>query len=127
MHEYSIAHALLTRVAEAAAERQATRVRAVAVRIGELSGVDVELLATAYGTCAAGTVCAEAALEVATVRARWACARCGSPIAEGAPLRCRCGGAATLQQGDEILLERIEIDVDDEGDEVNGNVGNERG
>lgn len=118
MHEYSIARALLARVAQAAAERHARRIRTVAVRIGELSGVDAELLATAFRTCVGDTACAGAALEITPVGARWACGRCGSAVAPGAPLHCGCGGAARLVQGDEILLERIEIDVDDEDDAV---------
>jgi hydrogenase nickel incorporation protein HypA/HybF len=116
VHEYSIVRALVDRVEAAAVARGATAVRSIAVRIGELAGVDVELLATAYRTLAAGTLCERSALEVSTVAARWACRDCGAAIAAGGPLRCAaCDGPAALQQGDEILLERMEIDVDDDG------------
>ena len=119
MHEYSIGRALIGRVEAEAAVRGATAVRSVSVRIGELSGVDVVLLATAYETLADGTVCRGSTLDLATVPARWACRECAGPIATGGPLRCpACGGPAALQQGDEILLERIEMDVEEREDRI---------
>ena len=50
MHEYSIVQALLERVAAEARARRATSVHRLTIRIGELSGVEPELLATAYAT-----------------------------------------------------------------------------
>lgn len=115
MHEYSIGRALIDRVEAEAAARGAAAVRSVSVRIGELSGVDVALLETAYRTLAAGTMCERSAIEVATVPARWACRVCGREVGPRGPLRCaRCDGPVALQQGDEILLERIELDVEEE-------------
>ncbi len=116
MHEYSIARALVERVEAEAAGRRATAVRSVLIRVGELAGVDAELLATAYRTIAVGGVCARSALAIASVAARWTCRACGRTIDAGGPLRCRaCGAPAVLEQGGEILLERIEMDVEDEG------------
>lgn len=118
MHEYSIARALLERVKAEADARGATAVRSVAVRIGELSGVDADLLATAYRTLTEGTVCERSALGVTTVQVRWVCRSCGGTIGAGGPLRCEaCDGAAVLAQGDEILLERIEMDVANDREE----------
>lgn len=117
MHEYSIVKALLERIESEAAARHATSVTSVLVRIGELSGVDVELLTTAYRTLTEQTICQGSALEVATVPVRWICRACGAPVARDGPRRCEaCGGAAALRQGDELLLERIdmEIEVDEE-------------
>jgi hypothetical protein len=40
-------------------------------------------------------------------------------IPPGGPLRCgACDSPAALQQGDEILLERFEIDVEAEGEDT---------
>ena len=59
-------------------------------------------------------VCAQAPLEIATVSAEWTCRQCGIRIVPGAPLRCvACGGTPALSKGDEILLERIEMEVVD--------------
>jgi hydrogenase nickel incorporation protein HypA/HybF len=112
MHEYSIVQALVDRVEQEAAARHAVSVDRLVLRIGELSGVEVELLTTAYLTFRERTICARAALEVATVPAAWACRTCGEPVRRGAALRCAaCGGPAALLRGDEIILERIEMEV----------------
>ncbi len=114
MHEYSIVRALVKRVEEEARARGAAAVGRVSVRIGELSGVEVELLQTAYLTCRERTLCERAPLDVQVVPAEWICRSCRSTIAPGAALRCgACGGAAELRAGDEILLERIVMEVDD--------------
>lgn len=112
MHEYSIVQALMDRVESEAAARGATAVDRVVVRIGELSGVEIELLRTAYLTFRERTICERAPLEIAEVAAEWSCRACGAPIARGAALTCAaCGGPGRLRQGDEILLERIEMEV----------------
>ena len=112
MHEYSIVQALLNRVEEVARTRGATAIHRLALRIGEQSGVDPALLASAFDICREGTVCAGATLDVQDVAARWACSGCGTPIARGAILACAaCGGAARLTEGDEIVLATIEMEV----------------
>ncbi len=113
MHEYSLVQALVDRVEAEARSRRALAVHRVVVSVGELSGVDPQLLATAYETFRAGTVCQGAALELKCVEAGWACPACRRPIPRGAPLSCpECGGPAKLPPGaDEILLERVEMEV----------------
>lgn len=112
MHEYSIVQALLERVEEEARLRGATRVERIRVRLGALSGVEPELLETAYATFRERTVCADAELELERVPARWCCPRCGGAIPIGAPLRCvQCRTPARLETGDEIVLQRIEMEV----------------
>ena len=112
MHEYSIVQALLERVDAEARARGATAVHRLSVRIGELSGVEGELLATAYDTFRQRTICEGAALDLRIVPARWACPECGDAIARGAVLTCpSCAMPARLVQGDEILLDRIEMEV----------------
>lgn len=112
MHEYSIVAALVEQVAAVARERQAVAVRRLLVRIGELSGVETELLSTAYATFREKTVCENADLTILPVAARWACSRCGRSVPRGEVLRClACGAPARLAEGDEITLERIEMEV----------------
>jgi hydrogenase nickel incorporation protein HypA/HybF len=114
MHEYSIVQALLERIEREAMARGATAVHRVSVRIGELSGVDVELFTTAYETFRDRTICQDAAIDVRVVPTRWACTVCGDLIAHGGPLTCAtCGGAARLTAGEEIVLDRIELEVPD--------------
>lgn len=113
MHEYSIVAALVEQV-EASVRGQEGTVRLVRVKLGELSGVDPELLATAFETFREHTVCGAAELILERVPAAWSCPRCGEPIPRGAVLRCaKCDVPASLGGGDEILLERIELEVAD--------------
>ncbi len=112
MHEYSIVGALLGRIEELAEERGAKAVRGVLVSIGELSGVEPDLLATAYATFRERTICEHAKLTILPVAARWDCPECRQDIPRGAILECaRCGVPARLAAGDEIVLERVEMEV----------------
>jgi hydrogenase nickel incorporation protein HypA/HybF len=112
MHEYSIVQSLVDSVAAAVGARQDAAVHSVHVAIGELAGVDCTLLATAYEVFRAGTLCDGAALTIDRILARWECPRCGAAIQRGGFLRCgQCDEPARLATGDEIVLQRIELEV----------------
>jgi hydrogenase nickel incorporation protein HypA/HybF len=112
VHEFSIVRALLDKVEEEARSRNAVSVRKLYVSIGELSGVETELLASAFETFREKTVCAGADLVIEKVEASWACPRCEDELERGGILSCpRCGVPARLSRGDEILLQRIEMEV----------------
>jgi hydrogenase nickel incorporation protein HypA/HybF len=112
MHEYSIVQSLVGRVEAEVKARGAICVHRLSIRIGELSGVDPELLMTAYETFRERTVCERAELDLTIVAARWACERCGRRIEPGSMLRCAvCDRPARLAEGDEIMLDRIEMEV----------------
>lgn len=113
MHEYSLVQSLVGRVEEEARRHQATAVHGLKVSVGELSGVDADLLRSAYELFRAGTVCEKAELEVVHVAARWACPSCDRSFARGDVLRCeRCDRPAKLnERSDEILLESIDLEV----------------
>lgn len=114
MHEYSIVSALIDRVQREADAHPGAIVRKLRVRIGELAGVELELLRTAFLTFRERGVCAAAEIDIEPVPAAWRCKRCELPIAAGAVLRCpRCGRPAELAAGDDIILERIEMEVPD--------------
>jgi hydrogenase nickel incorporation protein HypA/HybF len=112
MHEYSIMLALMERVEEEAASRHAVAVHSVRVRIGELSGVEPELLESAFSIVRVQTICAQATIAITRVPAQWECSRCQAPLTAGGLLQCAvCGAPARLTRGDEILLEQIELEV----------------
>ena len=112
MHEYSIVQSLVERVEHEARGRAATHVHKLRVEIGELSGVDTTLLATAFDTFKPGTICATASLEITPIAALWRCPRCGASPARGALLRCKpCNVPAQLAAGDEIVLASIDLEV----------------
>ena len=112
MHEYSLVRALLDRVEASAREHRATAVAALRVRIGEVAGVEKELFASAFELARAGTCCAAAELEIVPGAERWECTRCRVEVRRGGVLRCPARGAPVrLAGGDEIVLERIEMEV----------------
>jgi hydrogenase nickel incorporation protein HypA/HybF len=111
MHEYSIVQSLVDSVAAAVGARQATVYR-VDVAIGEVAGVDYGLLTTAFEVFREGTICENAALKIDRIAALWECPCCHVAIARGAFLRCNaCNEPAHLAAGDEIVLQRIEMEV----------------
>jgi len=112
VHEYSIVQSLYDAVAAQASARGAKAVHRLRVRIGEMSGVDPGLLDTAWNTFRVRTICENAPLEVEIVAAEWQCPLCGTHVPRGAVLTCgSCGAPAKLIQGDEILLDRIVMEV----------------
>ena len=114
MHEYSIVQSLLDRVESEAAAHGATVVHRLWVKIGELSGVEITLLRSAYETFTDRSICADAELEIVPVAVRWGCPACDTEVEPRSALRCGdCGGPARLVAGDEIVLERIEMEVPD--------------
>jgi hydrogenase nickel incorporation protein HypA/HybF len=112
MHEYSIVAALIDRVQKEAAVHEGAEVRRLHVKIGELSGVELDLLKTAFDTFRERSICERAELLIESVPAIWSCPTCQCPIAHGAILRCeKCDRPAQLVQGDEIVLQRIEMEA----------------
>jgi hydrogenase nickel incorporation protein HypA/HybF len=57
MHEYSIVQALLDQCEEHAARHRAKKIVKVVTKIGVLSGVEPDLLQTAFDTFKEGTIC----------------------------------------------------------------------
>ena len=111
MHEYSIVQSLVESVAAAVGSRIAS-VQRVDVRIGELAGVDCTLLATAFEVFRDGTLCERAMLTIDRIPARWECSLCRGDVPLGGFLRCQlCNAPARLAAGDEIVLQRIELEV----------------
>ena len=114
MHEYSIVSALVDRVQRELGAHPGAVARKLRVRIGDQSGVDPDLLRTAFTTFREHSACGEAELELVQVPAVWRCTRCDLPISAGSVLRCpSCGRPARLASGDDIILERIEMEIPD--------------
>lgn len=116
MHELRIALALVDLAARAAAEAQSGRVAAVSIRVGPLSGVEVESLRSVFPMAAAGTVCADARLEIQSEPLRVYCPRCRAPrdLPDITPIQCPICGTPTpiLLSGRELQLDSIEVEDD---------------
>ena len=115
MHELSICMSLLEQVQAIAAERGADRVTRVEVKVGPLSGVESELLRSAWPMASAGTIAvdAEFVIEESDITVR--CDSCGVDTAAKAN-RLVCGNCGdfrtTVISGDEMILQRIELETD---------------
>lgn len=114
MHEYSIVDALFRQIDVTVADRGAIAVKRVEVCIGELSGVECELLASAFDLLRENTICCSAELAIRKTVAAWECPQCGGRRKRGDILRCpTCDVPVRLLAGDEIILERLEVEVAD--------------
>ncbi|HEU0032576.1 MAG TPA: hydrogenase maturation nickel metallochaperone HypA [Kofleriaceae bacterium] len=114
MHEYSIVAALVDRVALVVGEHPGAVAQKLHVQIGELAGVEIELLQTAFETFRERTSCERAELVIERIPAAWRCPRCDRAIRAGDILRCPdCKQPARLVAGDDITLARVEMEVRD--------------
>ncbi len=113
MHEYSLIQSMLARVEDEVRRHGAERVHTLAIRVGELSGVEPDLLASAWELAREGTPCAAAELRIERVHAVWSCPRCRRTFAPGEVLRCAaCDAPARLSDGaDALTLDSIEMEV----------------
>ena len=118
MHELSICLALMDQVQTIARQHGASRVERIFLRIGPLSGLEPELLRNAFPFAAAGTLAEGAKLSIDPAPVRVRCSRCGADT-EVPPNRLLCGACGDfttqLVSGDEMLLERLQLAVDDAG------------
>jgi hydrogenase nickel insertion protein HypA len=115
VHEYSLVQALLARVEREARARDAVGVHRVTVLLGRMGGVEPELFATAFEQGRIGTLCERAALELKTEDVRWECGNCGREIPPGQSLVCpACAFPARMTGGDALVLERLELEVNDD-------------
>ena len=85
MHEYAIVQSLIERVEQEARARRATAVHGLQVRVGEVSGVEIELLAKAFETFRAASLCERAELSITAVPARWKSSRAAAPPGSTVP------------------------------------------
>lgn len=112
MHELSICQSLISQVSDIAAEHNATEVENIYLQIGPLSGVEPELLQSAFPFASADTVAEQATLIISSLPIRVRCKTClGESEASINKLVCGlCGDWQTeLLAGDELLLERVEM------------------
>jgi hydrogenase nickel incorporation protein HypA/HybF len=113
MHELSVCLSLLREVERIARENNAGRVTLIAVTVGPLSGVEPDLLRNAYPLAVAGTIAEDAELQIDVADIVVICSQCGaeSPAKPNRLLCGECGDFRTnLVSGDEMLLQRLELD-----------------
>ena len=113
MHELAICNALIGQLEKVAREQDARKVVAIVVRIGPLSGVESALLQRAYLVASQGSVAESAERTLKLMPIRVYCRDCGaeSDAVINRLICAECGGwKTTLISGDELLLERVELE-----------------
>jgi len=114
MHELSVCQGMLDQVATIAAERGALGVKSITLRIGPLSGVEPQLLESAFPIARAGTIAEEAILRIEAAPLRVRCEQCGAET-DARPDRLLCGECGDyhtqLLSGDELLLASVELET----------------
>lgn len=113
MHEFSLVEALLEAVAAEMKSRPNARVRAVAIRVGELRQVEPSTMEFCYEAAVQDTPLAGSRLRIERVEAVARCAKCRAefPVKENwfeCP-SCHATGGELLA-GRELSLASIEID-----------------
>lgn len=115
MHELAVCQGLLQQVNRIAAEHNARRVEKIHIQVGPLSGVETDLLESAFPIARAGTLASDARLIIHTMPVRVHCEICDTE-SDATPNRllcAQCGDWHTrLVGGDELLLERIEMQAE---------------
>lgn len=110
MHEYSLARALLRDVAVHAAASPGGSVRAITVSIGEFSGIEAELLRSAFEELREQTCASAAELRINCVDLIAVCCRCGLEFPVES-FRFVCPDCAhhevQVVRGDELRLESL--------------------
>ena len=112
MHELSVCQALIEQVEAVAREQNAARVLLIRLGIGPLSGVEPQLLEQAFYIARAGSIAADAELQVNSLPIQVSCRECGAVSeAQAARLVCAvCGDwHTTLVSGDELQLTQVEL------------------
>jgi hydrogenase nickel incorporation protein HypA/HybF len=113
MHERSLVRALLKQVQKVADENSGGRVLSILVRIGEFSGVEPELVASAYNQLVQETDFSDASLELEQTPLVAVCDQCGYNFRiEHFDFNCgRCGSLhLKLCGGEEMLLDSVTME-----------------
>lgn len=114
MHEFGLVVSMLDLAEEAARKDGASRIEAIHVEIGALSGVVPEALEFAFGGAREGTMAANARLEVTYLPAIAYCAVCRSEFEldnrYGIAMCPSCETpSADLRQGREMHVSHLEV------------------
>lgn len=114
MHELSLCLSLLEQVQAIAAERGASQVTRIELKIGPLSGVESELLRNAWPMASAGTIAVDAEFIIDEAAIVVHCSVCNADTAAQAN-RLVCGDCGDFRtnvvSGDEMILQRVELET----------------
>jgi hydrogenase nickel incorporation protein HypA/HybF len=116
MHELSLVASLFETLFEQARIHGARRITRVRLQVGALAGVVPDLLESAFDIYKKGTPAEEAVLEIVKPPFTVRCRACSiETVRPDFVAACPACGSTDLEvvHGLELILERIEMDVDD--------------
>lgn len=114
MHELSVCLSLLEQVQAIAAERGASQVTRIAIKVGPLSGVESGLLRNAWPMASAGTIAvdAEFIIDEAAIVVRCSACNADTPARANRLVCGECGDfRTTVVSGDEMILQSVELET----------------
>jgi len=114
VHELSLVASVFDVLEGKARELGASRVSAVVLKVGAMSGVVPDLLESAFETYKEGTLAGQARLEIVVVPVRLRCPDCGGDtVREDADFSCAACGSRRVEivEGRELVVERIELET----------------
>ena len=112
MHEYSIVQALIDSCEDNAKQNEASKVTKVVVKIGVLSGVEPDLLQTAFDTFKEQTICDKAEFEINIQKITIRCNDCNTESTlERNEFECpSCKGVSVeVIDGEDMYLMSLEM------------------
>jgi hydrogenase nickel incorporation protein HypA/HybF len=113
MHEYSIVQSLLDSCEENAKVNNATKVTKVVVKIGVMSGVEPDLLQTAFDTFKEETICHDAKFIINIQKVKIECNECQTTSEleknEYCCPKCQSTNIKILD-GEEMYLMQLELE-----------------
>ncbi|QBF83709.1 hydrogenase/urease nickel incorporation protein HypA [Shewanella maritima] len=112
MHEYSIVLALIEQCEQHAAQHQADSIKRVSIKVGVLSGVEPDLLKTAFDTFKEEGICKGAELEMHIQPLVLHCQDCDSKqeIGEYNIICPKCQSSNTrVLDGEDMYLMQLEV------------------
>ena len=113
MHEYSVVQSLLESCEEHARRNEASKVTKVVVKIGVLSGVEPDLLQTAFDTFKEQTICHDAVFLINHQKIQIECFDCGEISTlekhEFSCLKCQSVNIKVID-GEDMYLMSLEME-----------------
>jgi len=116
VHERSLMSALLRQVEAICREQAADKIVSLKLKVGEFSGVEIDLLETAFRDLAVGTPAEEAKLAIESVALKVQCDRCGGQsLVERFRFQCRAcqSNQVRIVEGEEMVLESVTLEGTD--------------
>ena len=113
MHEYSIVQSLIDSCEDHARQNSAKKVTQVVVKIGVLSGVEPQLLQTAFDTFKEGTICSQAVFDMQIQPLVIHCNKCnGEFTLQKYEFKCKACESFDVKaiEGEDMYLMRLELE-----------------